>query len=73
MIDDLHSLDVVYELAVNRRFIDPAIVLALIAELRASRQALNGCANVAHLAWEDPPTIRQAFKRIEEIAQDALK
>lgn len=34
---DPHSLDVVYELAVNRRFIDPAVVLDLIAQLRHMR------------------------------------
>ncbi len=42
MIDpDPHSLDIVYELAINRRFIDPAVFLALIAELRASRKVVE--------------------------------
>lgn len=43
--------------------------LARVQELEA---ALNGCANIAHEAWNSPSTIRPAFERIEEIARAAL-
>ena len=46
MNSDPHSLDVVYELAVHRRFIDPAIVLELIAELRVSRKVVAAAARL---------------------------
>lgn len=41
------------------------------AQLAAVREALEGIANLAHLAWLDPPTVRTAFQLIEAKANTA--
>jgi hypothetical protein len=45
---------------------------AALAEREALREALAEVANVAHLAWEDPPTVVKAFQLIERTARAAL-
>lgn len=37
---------------------------------RSIRNSLEMIANLAHLAWTDPPSVQAAFERIEEIARN---